>query len=201
MRKREKAFTLIELIISTSILAFLMLTVYSVFYNNSLVWEEGNTRIQMYQGARVCLDTMAREIRSAFISSSNPYLTFKGDRCNLNYVCASNKVNRSGEYDLCEVGYSLKGSNLYRRMRSVLSSVPGENGTSSVLAPYILSLNFMYYDGVKWRESWDSTMGTPEDTSDDGLPFTVKITITTQGEQDAEACLTLSTVVNIPQRE
>jgi len=199
MRKGKEAFTLIELIIATSILAFLMASIYSLFYKNSFVWKVESAKIQMGQNARVCLDMMAREIRTAFLSSTNPHLTFKGKRDRLDYVCASNRINKAKEYDLCKVSYSLSGANLCRWVKAIPASTSESGGSCSVLALNISSLSFMYYDGAKWRKSWDSTMGTPEDMSDDSLPLAVKITITTYDEENRIGPLTLSTVVIIPQ--
>jgi len=190
----------VELIIATSILAFLMSVIYFIFWKSLCLWEKGNFRTQMYQSARVCLDTIAREIHTAFINPSNPRLVFKGDKDRLYYISTSNKVNKTGEYDLCEIGYSLNNFKLQRRIKTALDSVPGKGGTTAVLAFPVLNLNFQYYDGNRWKESWDSTMGTPEDTSDDILPLAVKIILVTQDEQGREAPLTLSTIAYLPKR-
>jgi type II secretion system protein J len=199
--KTEKAFTLIELIIATSILAFLMSVIYFIFWKGLSIWEKGNARTQMYQNARVCLDTIAREIRTSFINSSNPCLIFKGDKHSLYYTSTSNKADKKGEYDLCEIGYRLKGSKLQRRIKTILNSASGTGGSTATIASPVLGLDFQYYDGSEWKESWDSTMGTPEDTGDDSLPLAVKITLVTQDERGEGTPLTLSTIAYLPKRE
>jgi len=190
-----------ELIIATSILTFLMSAIYFIFWKSLSIREKGDARTQMYQNARVCLDTMAREIRTAFINPSNPHLIFKGEKHSLYYISTSNKANKKGEYDLCEIGYKLEGSKLQRRIKTILNSTSGTGGTTGTIAFPVVSLNFQYYNGSEWKKSWDSTMGTPEDTGDDRLPFAVKITLTTQDEQGEEVPITLSTTIYLPKRE
>ncbi len=196
---KETGFTLIEVIIATTILAFLMGVFYHVFWKSSSAWEKGNVRTRMYQSIRISLDVMSREIRCALISSGDPHLIFEGDKTTLNYISVSNKVSKKGEFDLCEIGYSLSSHReLLRRIKACLDPFFGQGGAAAVLADNVLDLSFLYYDGDTWQERWDSTRGTSYNTTDDALPQAVKITIITQDEKYLEAPLSLSTIVTLP---
>lgn len=192
------AFTLIEVIIATSILAFLMVVLHQFFWASSSAWKKGNERLKIYQNARVCLDTMSREIRCALISRGNSRLVFKGEKDALSYISTLNKPDERDEFDLCEIGYSLSSQDeVLRRIKVHLNSFPGGGGATAVLASNISELSFLYDSGDAWKERWDSTQGTPDDTTDDYLPQAVKITILAQDEQRRESPLLVSTIVTI----
>lgn len=198
MREREEAISLIEVIIATFLLVFLMSVVYYIFYRETSAWEKGNIRLQLYQNGRSCLDIMRREIESAFISPSNPSLIFKGRKKTLEYVSISNNVKKAGQYDLCRVKYYLKGTDLLREVKTFMDSQ--RHGGTGVIAFGVLDLNFSYYDGNRWREEWDSTAGTPENISDDHLPLAVKIAITLQDKEGKEKPFVLSAITNLSVR-
>jgi len=195
--QKEESFTLVELLIGTFLLAVIITSLYLIFWKGYYAWMKGDARLQIYQNTRCCLDTISREVQSSFISRSNPNLGFKGDKHHLLFVSTFNEVSRSGEYDLCEIEYSLTNLKLQRRIKTFLDSKPGKGGCTSTLSFPISDLIFSYYNGENWQKNWDSTMGTP-DCSDDALPQAVKIVLSSQvGE---EAPLTLSTIVYLPQQ-
>ncbi len=196
MRRREEAISLVEVLIATSILAFLMSVVYFIFYKGTSAWDKGNIRLQMYQNARSSLDIMKREIEVAFISPGNSSLIFRGKKNSLDYISVSNKVKKSGQYDLCRIRYYLKEKNIQREVKTFLDNE--KHGGTGIIASDILNLDFSYYDGHNWRKDWDSTAGTPEDTTDDSLPSAVKITITLRDEEAKEKPVTFSTVITLP---
>ncbi|MEA1963635.1 MAG: type II secretion system protein GspJ [Candidatus Aerophobetes bacterium] len=200
MREKRKGFTLIEVILATSILAFLLATLYYIFWKSSSAWEKGNARIRMYQKSRACLDMMSREIKTAFISRGNPCLKLKGDKGRLTFISTSNKIGEKGEYDLCEIEYSLSNSNLQRRIRASLDPDSKKKGATNTIASNVMNLSFSYNGNDGWQESWDSTMGTEDNTSNDVLPQLVRITLTTYDEREKKD-LTLSTVITLPMRE
>lgn len=196
---KKGAFTLIEVIIATSILAFLMVVLHRFFLASSSAWKKGDERLKIYQNARVCLDMMSREIRCALISRGNSRLVFKGERDTLSYVSTLNKPDERDEFDLCEIGYSLSSKDeVLRRIKVHLNPFPGGGGTTAVLASNISGLGFLYGSGDAWKERWDSTQGTPDDTTDDYLPEAVKITILSQDEQHRESPLLVSTTITLP---
>ncbi len=198
-RSSLSGFTLLEIIIATSILVFLMITLHRVFLVSSSAWKKGNARIEMYQNGRVCLDVMSREIRCSLISPGNSQLAFKGDEEALSYVSTFGNSDGSGEFDLFEIGYSLSSNGeLLRRIKSHLASSLVGGGATAVLASNILQLSFSYDNEGVWQDRWDSSMGTADNTKDDYLPQAVQISIIVQDEQLLESPLFLSTAVTIP---
>lgn len=198
--KHLTGFTLIEVILATSILAFLLSTLYYIFWKSSSAWEKGNARIRMYQNSRVCLDIMSREIKTAFISRGNPCLKLKGNEDRLTFISTLNRIGEKGEYDLCEIEYSLSDNSLRRRIKVFLGPDTKKDGTTNTIASNVVNLSFLYNGDDGWCKSWDSTMSTENNTSDDVLPQMIKITLTTYDEREKKD-LTLSTTVTLPTGE
>lgn len=198
MRDSRDAFTLVEVLMATFIVASVMVVVSYVFWQGLSIWEKGDRRLKMCQNVRYGLDVMNREIRAAFISETNSCLFFKGDESILSFISTSHKANMEGEYDLCELKYFLKDSHLRRMVKAHLDCHPGEGGSTAELATGILELVFSYYSRERWHKSWDSTMGTPDDMKDDALPQMVKIRLKSQDEGGKEKPLVLSSIIHLP---
>lgn len=193
-REKERAFTLVEIMVATFILAFFLMGLYFIFERSHSAWEKGNIRLTQYQEARGCLDILSRELKSVFISPSNPAIVFKGEKSKLLFTCSSNIPDRKGEYDLKEVEYKFKNNELIRRVKSNFNQ-PSNYGITTVLTSGITRLSFSYYNGSSWQDSWDSKKDKSK-TNFSPLPEAVSIEITIEGEN--ESAMTFSTVVNIP---
>ena len=76
MVRDRKGVTLIELLVAVAITGLLMLGVIAAFQTTQRAAAIGEAREHMYQNARVALDLMAREIKSAHIDSRNRDLVF-----------------------------------------------------------------------------------------------------------------------------
>lgn len=196
--EKERAFTLVEIIVSCAILVILMGALYRIFGAGSSAWQKGEARTRMYQNARIILDLMSREIKSAFISRGDPHLVFKGSESFLTFISASHTPDRTGEFDLRRIEYSLPQDRLLRSVETRLGSFSGR--ATATLAEQVLNLTFSYWGQMEWQSFWDSTKGTP-DRNDDILPEAVKISISTQDEEAHEPPIILSTIVYIPVRK
>lgn len=184
----KRAFTLVEILVTTCILAFLLLGLYIIFERGYSAWKKGNIRLEQYQKARGCLDLMSRELKSAFISSINSALVFRGSKNRVLFFSSSNIPQEKGEYDLKEVEYKLSNFNLVRKVKSFLVNKINP-GATTILASNVTNLEFSYHNGKKWQEGWDST-------EEKNLPRAIRIELVLREED--EPPLTFSTVVNIP---
>ena len=61
----KKGFTIIELLVSTTIMMLVLIIVASAFILNQKVFRLGNTQAELTQNARITIDLMSREIRQA----------------------------------------------------------------------------------------------------------------------------------------
>lgn len=110
--------------------------------------------------------------------------------------------------DLRRVSYWLGGEDagLCRLEARLITSEDGTNPdlptgdvSSYVLAPEVRSIEFSYFDGTDWADSWDSTAPGPDGTTPLGSPRAVAIRIGVVGRPGAEEELRYSRhVVALP---
>jgi len=116
--KNERGFTLVELMLSTLLLSILSLALWDIFSQCSMFWKRAGDKVDLYDGLRISLGRMCREIRYAgSISTSSDVGSFTF-------------VNADGN----TVRYYCNLNELLRR----------EKGVSSPVASDIVSVSFVY---------------------------------------------------------
>jgi prepilin-type N-terminal cleavage/methylation domain-containing protein len=65
LKDKERAFTLIEVVVSSVILALFMAGLYQVIALGSSLWERGQVKIDEQQNVRIALNHVVRELRTA----------------------------------------------------------------------------------------------------------------------------------------
>lgn len=207
----KKAFTLIEVLVATAILALIVSSVYFSFSN--LI--EGRTRIRdRAEGLRrvyFALDLMRRDIQNSYLTRNRgmpeethitmfksvedspvSHLTFS----TLNHV----KMRAGGkECDQAEVEYygdTIDGEpTLMRRESSWVDGFPEKGGNVFPVFSGFRSITFEFWDATnrEWRERWD-TEGTD---NADTLPPKVKITMLVRETDGDRKEFRVESVVNI----
>lgn len=201
-------FTLIELMIAVLIAALVVSVVYGSFQAGLNSWKNARFKVELYQNARVALEQMSKEIRGAFISEKNSYYKFRGkdagytdnDADVLDFISTSSGLN-----GLCEIGYFIDNNSdssasvLKRRCDSTPDKEFLEGGITELLAMFVVSLNFRYFDGEEWKDSWvvDESEGRSLETEDKCLPKAIEITLGIQNPEAQQKPLIFSTMVSI----
>lgn len=112
-----RGFTLVELLVSMTVLSLLVLLVASLLSGVNKAWVTGEERVENYQGGRAILELMSRELKSAVISPSlqfiqnppmgtieqNPW----NQRKNSSALFWQSALNSSSSGNIAEVGYYL----------------------------------------------------------------------------------------------
>jgi type II secretory pathway pseudopilin PulG len=64
-------------------------------------------------------------------------------------------------------------------------SIPTDDNGQNLLAPEVHSLEFSYFDGTNWNDTWDSTMLGPDNVTPVGSPraISIKIGVPAPGEK------------------
>lgn len=176
----QRGFTLIEILVSISIVAITLATVYGVFSSVSSAKDRLDRDSETYHKARVIYDRFGRELHGAYLSSSNKDTILKGEKDTLDNVSfelsttAASPLSSAGtgfalvSYTVSEDAEADDGSKvLLRTERPLLSENDPERLRSMRLAPGIEYFNMRFYDGSAWQDSWDS--------SSNGLPEIVEI--------------------------
>jgi len=190
--RREKGFTLIELMVTMSILSIVIAAIYGTFRGG--VDAQQREKTHLLQTGRIVLEELSKDIRSAFIAPANKSLKFEGSKDRLSFVstsCLSNNKIEPKRYDLCKIEYYIT---IDRRQKTedrgqrtdTLCLMKREGETSYELTPLVKEIEFRYNNGHSWEGSWDSNKS---------LPSAVEITLTLE---DSGLLETFSTVVDMP---
>lgn len=185
----RKGFTLLEILISLTLLAIVLATIYQAFFGNVKTMEASRLVEERYQIGRTALDILAKEIEGAyFVSQGSPYIYFLGiddqsvegiPRDTLHFVTTSSFTGSHGWPDggLREVSYRIaidpetEEAFIMRREDITVDDDKKEGGSEQILAEGIkgLDLLFINEEGNE-METWDYEQS-------DQLPVAVRITL------------------------
>ena len=206
----EKGFTLLELILSISILSIVLVTIYATLSMGSRTWEKGERDIEKIQRERVVMNLLSREIKSAFPYKVTPselddhkeFYAFDGKEDSLSFVSGVPLRGERGglswltfwveeDLGLVVIERDALRADIFEERDSL------DKDDMEVLDERIADIKFEYYqfkDGKaegegegEWEEKWDAEKeGT--------LPHAVKVMLTIEDdtrreESDAEPYL------------
>ncbi len=194
-RGRPGGFTVMEILIAVTLGSVILASLYGSYHMVVRTTANYSRVSDVYQTARIVLDTMAREISGAyqplfaekgamFVGEEQWFAGRENDTLRMvTTTCLQGSEEELG-YDTYEVSYYLgtgEDAGLLLMKMSPYYSLedPFENGEEMAIAENIRALNFQYYDGEERRESWiweDMAMGEMEEDPP-VLPFGVRITL------------------------
>lgn len=178
----RRAFTLIELIITTLIFSVAIVSIYSAFSVGIKAWQRGCAD-KGFQKTRITLLRLQKELKSSFFFSSAPFngasseITFplvisdgdKGRIYIVNYYVAEDK--NIGVKNL------MKRKTLFSENKDIEEKAPEELVFSAD------SINFQYAykadsgsNSLEWRDTWSEGQGN--------FPSAVRISFKLKGESD-----------------
>lgn len=183
--KKNKAFTLIEVLIAASIIGVISLTILTTFGSGLHVYE----RVQAYGGVQadvlLALEEIEEDLRNIFPFST---IKFEGDAQRLAFPAIVESLEEEGDdmivvASIGKVSYYLDDGNdgtkvLMKAQQSYSQGVAEamvEEGQGQVMV-LVKDIQFSYYSssdeetGFDWKNSWD--------TEEDGLPAGIKIELT-----------------------
>jgi type II secretion system protein J len=198
MRTTElnQAFTLIELVISTALMAMILGGAYACFQAGLATQALVDSREEVLQNARVAMAMITADLRAAcplakdldFIGMHRMLGENPAD--NLDFATHHYTPRRQGEADWCEVSYFLDRDresgrfNLWRRRDPTPDDEPFGGGSREEIAQGLLGLQFQFYDGLDWYNEWGDPdgRGSAQVSWHDrpnlvGLPEAVRITL------------------------
>ena len=193
------------MVIATGLLVFLLSTLYSFYASSLVARDDGLQRTRDLQLARVVLDRIAEEVRTAtgyttgygtgLIGTKNAVsvytLTLPGKELMRRRQITEQPL--AGQFDLREIRYYIawdeenldeegnpRPLGLVRRETQTFNQaviIEGEEGTDEraaikeeLYAPEIKFIEFRYYDGATWWDTWEIQGGN-------SLPQMVRITV------------------------
>ena len=109
---RPRAFTLVELLVSMAVVAFVVVMITSLSNGTARVWSGGERTVENNQTGRAVLEIIARELSQAAVSSKlpfvqNPILPAGANQRSSDSIFWVAPLSSTNGGDLCEVGYYL----------------------------------------------------------------------------------------------
>jgi general secretion pathway protein J len=193
--RRARGFTLVELVVAVTVLAFITLLLYGAF-SSMKSSRDGLARIQdRYREGRVAMARVARDLSSAYISQHVPIspalvvqkTAFVGKvgipahRVDFNAFSNVQRDRSAHVSDQIEVSYFASDDpersgtyDLVRRTSEYPDEEPGKGGRVEVLATDIDLFELEYLDATTglWTETWDTTQATGQTNR---MPLQVRI--------------------------
>ena len=180
MKKPVKAFTFLELLISTGIFTVIAVSLYSAFRTGLFSYNTVGASFVTEQNARILLDRMGADLKNSFLYSKNNS-QFKGDKNLLSFFSVVDEYDKTGTVfpRVYRIEYELTGNKLQRFCYKGLDAVTAQ-GTAEprALSLSVKAISFEYANPAATRDapySWQ-TLWPKEDTQQRGsLPLAMKI--------------------------
>jgi Tfp pilus assembly protein FimT len=190
------AFTLIEILISTALMAMILVSAYLCLSAGIAGEKIVEPRADIFQTARVTMALLTADLRgacplpgdSAFIGMQRTVGQVEAD--NLDFATHNYTPHHAHEGDFCEVSYYVNQDpqtghfSLWRRQNPTIAPDPLSGGRKEEIAPDVLGVRFEYFDGVDWYDNWGgvkdtagskNTQGAQDNLG--GMPEAVRITL------------------------
>ena len=190
------AFTLIEVVISSALMALIVVSAYLCLHAAVSSQKLIEPRAAVLQNARVAMALMTADLRSAcplakefqFLGMHRMLGEIEAD--NLDFATHNYTPRRSREGDYCQVSFYLDKDEesgqfvLWRRRNPTIALDPLAGGSREELARGLRGVRFEYYDGLDWYESWGEVEGQAKAQNSlrvrsnlTGMPEAVRITL------------------------
>ena len=190
------AFTLIEVMISTALMALILVSAYLCLNAGFAAQKLIEPRAEIIQNARVALALMAADLRAACpLSKSDDFLGMTrtlGDieADNLDFATHNYTPRHPREGDFCQESFYLDKDvetgqfSLWRRRNPTIALDPLAGGRKEEIATGVVGLKLEYFDGEDWYDSWGEVKSGGKDQNSareqknlSGMPEAVRITL------------------------
>jgi general secretion pathway protein J len=195
---KNRGFTLLEIVVSMSILAMIALLIYGAFTSMARGKKGEEIKSERARTGRTAILRMTKEISSAFLSlhtPTNPALIIRMtaftsvnsnpfDRLDFTSFAHRRIQADVPESDQAEIGYfavpdpdKQDKMDLVRREQTPIDLDPRRGGQTNVLAEDVESFNVRFFDPLTWAwvDSWDSMQATTGQPN--RLPYEVELTL------------------------
>ena len=194
--RRANAFTLIEVMISSALMALILVSAYLCLGAGFSAQKLVEPRAEIIQNARVALAFMSADLRAACpLSKTDDFLGMTrivGDiqADNLDFATHNYTPRHANEGDFCQESFYLDKDpatgqfSLWRRRNPTIAFDALSGGSKDEIARGVVGLKLEYFDGTDWFTSWGATKSsdkkqnsTKEKDNLSGLPEAVRITL------------------------
>lgn len=209
--KRGSGFTLLELVVTLTILGFILVMVLGLLRLGSASWERGEAKTDHYQKQRIVFNLLSQQVKSSFPykikaqKAEGDYIAFLGARDSLRFVSTVSISAKRPEglvFVIYRVEEGKEGGKILRVLekrvlnKDFMEETPEEEKFLTLLED-LSEFGFEYFqegeeeeEVGEWVETWDG-----KDKRE--LPRQVRV-VAKWGEKKREGEETLTTLVAIP---
>jgi len=195
-RRNRGGFTLLELLTATAMFAVIVVALYTVFYGALRMRERAHDTFEERLPQDALIALLHRDLSCAPVPTGILAGAFLGEKIEeggqrldrLELYTASAVVDENDPWgDLQKVSLftetpedpdEFEGRDLLRETTRNLLASTEEEPEEQRLIHGLESLEFQYYDGEEWQDSWDST------TQGNALPLAVRIQIQFRSDEE-----------------
>jgi prepilin-type N-terminal cleavage/methylation domain-containing protein len=190
------AFTLIEVMISSALMALILVSAYMCLGAGFSAQKLIEPRAEIIQNARVALALMTADLRAACsLSKSDDFLGMTRtvddiEADNVDFATHNYTPRRAREGDFCQESFYLDKDletgqfSLWRRRNPTIALDALAGGSKEEIAKGVVGLKLEYFDGDDWYDSWGAVKSADKKQSSareknnlSGLPDAVRITL------------------------
>jgi general secretion pathway protein J len=197
LRGHSRGFTLLELLISLTIVALIVVIIFGALRIGIRAWEKGEKDVDIRQRQRIVLDLIKRQLASTCMSvvweRDQPRVSLKGDSKSIEFV-SHIPMTPGNRFGLVYVQYAIKREKegnkehliFYERNIALPGKKTGagnpDEGDFSELLSGMKSIVFEYLkdrpgeEASIWQKSWDPAV-------DKGVPRAVRVTLEENDEK------------------
>lgn len=207
-KSHSPGFTLIEMMLAIGVLALILTMLASSFSVVSHSKIHGEGRLNVDREGRALVWQLSNEIRGAVQTQQPSNVLFVGqgrvgsngpiDTLTLSTLQAGHRRALTNGGPETIVAYDVvnnpdhPGWYLLQRQQQTALMPAGRGTQSLILADNLLSLNFRYFDGQRWVETWDST-SVPA-----GRQLPVAVVIAVKLAAPGDRAMNFATQVTVP---
>jgi hypothetical protein len=193
-RSPTQAFTLLEVVISATLMAIVLASAYACFDAGIRGRRMVEPRVEVFQNARVAMALITADLRNAcplskdfdFLGMQRTIGEMPAD--NLDFATHNYTPKADRQADFCETSIYLEKDptsgrlTLFRRRNPILAPDPLTGGSKEEIATGLLGARFEYFDGLDWYATWGEIKDKKQTSNRDqpnlsGMPEAVRITL------------------------
>ena len=182
--KRDRAFTLIEVLISSAIISLVAIGIYSAFASGISVWKRSNESRAYERKIIRFFDRLTRELRNTFKISS---IAFEGTGDSVAFPALIESITDEGEqrFEIGKISYSLNEDNTLCKQKEMYSELFQEEREVEceelIKEVFELKFSYCFLDNItgeyKWKDEW-------VEGQQDSIPKAVKIELLLEEDQE-----------------
>jgi len=162
----RRAFTLIELIVATLIMAIVVVSIYSTFSLGIKAWRKGSEGKNL-QKIRVSLLKLQKELKSTFLFSM---IRFKGVSSEMAFPVVVSEEDKDSTYTVSyyiaeDMNTGVKSLTKKKTLFTDKEYTETEKSGEFIFSAYVMDFEYAYElkngsKGFEWRDAWEESQKT-----------------------------------------